>query len=548
MSNELASSETTAGSRSEVVEKLTHARWTVVWQRALTHAIWLAALLFIFLSTVTLLDYFLVLSTGLRAAAGVCALAAIIGVGIRLTRQRNGYDEQDVAAEVEDQFPEYGQRLRTSLDYSEPDVKTAPASPEMVAALHVDTQKRTQFSEFTEVTRTWPLVRAALSIVVLLGIGVASLIRQPELLTSLGRTFLIPLHYSELSIADVDGPVAAGRDVTIEAQITGRPLADVKLNYRAKGADEWQTISLGAVDSDGRIAASEDGKTAEDTTSVAFAGMVAATLQNLQDDVEVFVSGGELATDRFIIDVLKPLTLKKAVTHVEPPAYTGQTAESVESRDVRIIEGTNLAFEFEMNREPSTALLVPVSTGSPSAAEKAGEKETIKLAVSGSTMKADFDDVRSSMQFVLAAKTADGMEYESERFRVRVTPDGKPTIRFVDPPEDHEVTPTTEVALAVEADDDFGISKVGVACKVAEGEMQTLWEESFDLGTFPKDADGRPLLLLEDFDVTFQDAVTYYAFVEDSRPGDAGRTMTELKFVDIRPYKREFQILKQGGT
>jgi hypothetical protein len=45
--------------------------------------------------------------------------------------------------------------------------------------------------------------------------------------------------------------------------------------------------------------------------------------------------------------------------------------------------------------------------------------------------------------------------------------------------------------------------------------------------------------------LTPQQSVTYYAFAEDNYPGGSRRTETDLRFVDIRPFKR---IYKVGGT
>jgi hypothetical protein len=127
-----------------------------------------------------------------------------------------------------------------------------------------------------------------------------------------------------------------------------------------------------------------------------------------------------------------------------------------------------------------------------------------------------------------------------------VQPDGKPRIRFVQPPEELEVTPTTEVNLAIEATDDLGLYRVGVACQVSGQPMQTLWEQDFTGATTPIQAS--PTLLLEEHGVTFHDGVTYYAFAEDHYFGQPRRISTPLRFVDIRPFKRSYQMLDTGGT
>jgi hypothetical protein len=209
--------------------------------------------------------------------------------------------------------------------------------------------------------------------------------------------------------------------------------------------------------------------------------------------------------------------------------------------DLKVVDGTEVDFHLTLNRQPAEARLVPVGAN----ADKA---DSPALTINGHVLAGGFGAVTKSQQFVITARAADGMRFESSRLRIHVRPDGKPKIRFVRPPEDLEVTPTTEVPLAVHVSDDFGVRKVAVMAQVGDGAMRTLWEEDFAGPKPPRASRGEPMLFLEDHEVTFQDAVTYYAFVEDNRPGEAKRTVTELRFIDIRPYKREYQILEGGGT
>jgi len=53
------------------------------------------------------------------------------------------------------------------------------------------------------------------------------------------------------------------------------------------------------------------------------------------------------------------------------------------------------------------------------------------------------------------------------------------------------------------------------------------------------------MLLLEEHELTPTDSITYYAFAEDGFPDGPRRTVTDLRFIDVRPFKR---IYKVGGT
>ena len=100
--------------------------------------------------------------------------------------------------------------------------------------------------------------------------------------------------------------------------------------------------------------------------------------------------------------------------------------------------------------------------------------------------------------------------------------------------------------MEVASSDDFGLSRVGIVYQIGNGPKTTLHldevaEQPVTLATLAR-------LYLEEHPVTFQDAVSYYSFVEDNYPGGPHRVTTDLRFIDIRPYKRSFQVLKTGGT
>ena len=54
-------------------------------------------------------------------------------------------------------------------------------------------------------------------------------------------------------------------------------------------------------------------------------------------------------------------------------------------------------------------------------------------------------------------------------------------------------------------------------------------------------------LALETLDLTPTESVTYYAFVEDNFPGGSRRIETDLRFIDIRPFKRTYKLVEGAG-
>ncbi len=126
-------------------------------------------------------------------------------------------------------------------------------------------------------------------------------------------------------------------------------------------------------------------------------------------------------------------------------------------------------------------------------------------------------------------------------------PDGRAKIRFVEPDEQLDVIATAEVPLVVEAADDVSLLRFGIAAQVGDGPLTTIWEQQITGGT-TDEMRGETILALEDYQLTFQDGVTYYAFADDQYFENERRTTTPLRFVDIRPFKLTFQLVESGGA
>lgn len=489
-------------------------------------------------------DWLLVLSWPVRAILLAIAAAAWIFLAVQRLSGRGRYDESDAAADVEAGFPQHGQRIRTVHDYSSPDSPTAPAAPGLLRALQSDTRQRTEDADFTTVIDRRPLWWTGLAAIAACFVALLGLFVIPELRIGLVRTLLLPMHYTSLNVEVPKLTIPAGENLQINAEISGRPVNSATVQFREAGSeDEWQELPLALIATNAPREAVTDNETAPPTK---IHGKLAATVLNCQQDLDLRVVAGELQSEPIHIRVLQPLFMEKFAATIESPSYTNIAPQKSEAMDLKVIEGAKLDFQLTLNRAPAEAQLVPVGL---KPEEQVSVSAPRALTIRENQLTGRFDNLRQTRQFVIRAKAADGMAFESGRLRIRVQPDAKPTIRFVKPPEELEVTPTTEITLAVDAGDDFGIQKLGVLCKVAGGETKTLWEKEFPSPEKkPQELQVEPVLFLENHELTFQDAVTYYAFVEDNYPGgEPRRAMTELRFIDIRPFKREYQVMKSSG-
>ena len=500
------------------------------------HLLQLVMIGLVLMSAVAVLDYSFELPTALRLVGLILAVGILIAWGRRCIADRRRYGVAEAAADVESEFPEYGQRIRTTLDYGDPETPTAAAASNLVKDLEAETERVTQPRDFAEVVDRRPLRLAMIGLAALLVVISVALFRNAELRIGMSRVLLLPVQYTQLTVDEIDAPVPAGQDVVIHARIEGRAVDSVRLYYRPVGGKDWNGPKFDLISADD-----------EEASDGSLRGDFAATINDCQENLEYYVVAGDYQSELFHLEVLAPLELEKLVTEVQPPLYTRLKPETTDSLDLKVVEGTDVEFALTLNRDAAEAQLRRLAD--PDDDSAGAMQHTTPLQLEGNVLKGRFEDIQESQRFVISARAADGIEYQSPRFRIRVRPDGSPKIRFVNPPEDLELVPTAEVALSLDVSDDFGISKLGIAAQVADGPLETIWEHDYEGDPeTPQETRVQPVLYLEEHELTFQDAVTYYAYAVDNRPDEGKRVTTDLRFIDIRPFKREYQILKGGGT
>jgi Domain of unknown function (DUF4175) len=474
------------------------------------------------LGLLALTDWLWVLGPAVRAAGllGVGAAAAVLlGRGLVLPRQQLG--RLDAAAEVEAGFPELGQRVRTTLEYAEPTPATMPAAPGLVAALTTDTDRRTTGLDFRGLIPWRSLRWLRLELLGVLAAFAVALVAVPELRIAARRALLLPGAYTHLDVTPGDHAIKAGGEVAVQATLTGRPVATAELQHRpAGGADEWTAVSLAPPELAG--------------TRSKLSGTLETRLKDCQQDLDYRIVAGPVQSQVYRLTVLHPLLLKQTEAVVEPPAYTRRSTATVKEGNFKVIAGSHVRFRFTLDREPQSAKLLIHADGQPAT--------PVELRREGAVLVGELAAVDKELEYEIAAEAADGMKLDAGRFRIQVQPDRKPTVRFLRPAERIEVSATTEVTLRVEANDDFGLAKIGIVYQIGNGpkKTHTLKAPSDQPVTFKLES----VLALEEYPLTHRDSITYYAFAEDNHPNSPQRAMTDLQFIDIRPYKRAYQFVE----
>jgi len=470
-----------------------------------------------------LADWLWILPVAFRGLVvpALIALAAFI-----LFRARRPYDRGAAAAEVEARFPTLGQRIRTLVQYHGPAAKAAPASPELLRELGRDTDDRTAALDFRKLVPWAKFERRAVGLFFAFAGGLVALFMVPSLRTAALRMMFLPAHYTTMKVEPGDLTVKAGEELKLQVTLSGRPVSSARWLYReTKNPGEWISASL-----------APDG--VREKPAKLLAGILTKSLKDCQADLDYRVVAGDVESPVFHVRVIHPLVLKGLEAKVTPPPYTRRKQEVVKQGNLQVIEGSSVELQIALNHAPTSAELLLGGPGEASV-------QVPLLNIGDAKLAGRLPAIAKDVQYQINAVDAEGLKLEIAPFRIKVTPDQKPTLRFVRPEDSLAVTPTTEVPIEVEAGDDFGVSQVGITYKVGNGPEETL--HLADYKDQPVTAQALATLYLEKHQIAYPDEISYYAFALDNYPPEPHRVVSELRFIDILPYKQEYQFAEGEG-
>jgi chemotaxis protein histidine kinase CheA len=526
-----------AAARQQLDEQLRLTRERAIRQRIATAVCRLMVLAALALGVIAVADYFLELATTWRALGLLAILVGFIAASIRAWRQISAYSLTQAARDAEARAAQFGQRLRTTLDYDdEPRAHPAHASTGLLEALHTETYQVAQQADWDAMVDGRPLLKA-----VMLGAGCAvvwfvALLVSPEFRLATGRALLLPLQYTTVTYAPQTSTIKFGESVTIDADVSGRPISSAQVRYRPAGSqEEWTTVDLLPADAAPASESEEEGE------PVRLHGALLTSLAKLERDLEFEVLAGPLPLPPGSIRVLQPLKLEKPSARIIPPQYTRKEEETVAELNLKVLEGSSVELTLTLNREAGEGYLTAKASD-----EKSKAQPPIPFTIDGPVLRATLADLRKSTSFNITAKAVDGIELTPLELNIKVKLDRPPNLQFIQPPEELSVTATTDVPMIVEAGDDLGLHKVGILYQVGDGEMKPLYED--DAAGSAEPFQGSTVLMLEDEKLSYQDAVTYYGYAEDNYFGKPRRVTTPLRFIDIRPYKMAFTLSEGGGS
>ena len=508
---------------------------------------WVVVIAVVGFSALVALDYWLEVGRNDRAVGlGVVAVVSLVLAATWIYSALRRWSRPKTATEIEERFPELGQAVRTSVEFGSRSAEALGnegVQPALVSALAADTEQRAaplQIDSIVPVKRLWLAAGLACVVILIMLAGVAV---NWEWRVATLRALLGDQAYTELTISPGHLTVEEGDALPLSIDIAGRTNRNVILATRSLDSEEgWVERELTAAD----VVSSQPRLIRYETT-----------LNNMFDSLEYRVLAGSTQSETYRIDVRHPLAIESIRADVTPPAYTGLEPSTLEKGSWNVIDGSTIRVNITLDRPPTTAMMILTERGVRLGPGERPKVEEIPLTIDGAILSTTLEP-RQDQTYAIVAQASDGMQLPANKFRIRVRYDQPPKIWFEEPSEVLEVHSIAEVLLRVRFRDDFGMSRAGIVFEVNNEQEYFLRQKDYIALAAELEAAGQTseittrdalqrLLPLELFDLEEKDSVTYYGFAEDNFPGAAHRSETDLRFIDIRPFRRIYHLPTPSG-
>lgn len=466
--------------------------------------------------TLALMDRWQVWSNATRSGLVIAVGLLLAWIAWRRWRTaRSQFAMERVIADVEASSPDSGQQLRTAHEMASHTAKTneehwlwsrlMESAHRQVRAMNMD-----QFVPKRDMVR-WVSVGGAAVVVLIIAAMLSAEFRLAL------RRVAMPLAAPTYTMVTWKSAPAVFDDLhpaRLAVTVSGRAVPP-RLEVREKGAATWQTRALTVL---------LDGQTFD------------AVVSALTHDFEARVLAGDGETSIRLVRYrpIPPLEETKLVLHY--PGYTGRESEEREGGDVSVVEGSTVDWSFKFNTAPGhVEWKLASGTSTP---------QSIPLQSDGATLKATWKVPLGKFAGVLTLFDTDGSTLDSWKYEVVGLADKLPIVELLEPAKDTKATCVTELPVRIRARDDFGVAEVGL---IMEAAGKTIWtlEKVIDAKN-ERDVFEMTRAMLETIPLTINDNIKLYAYALDHKPRGGPRSVSALRAIDIRDFRR-LERLGKGG-
>ena len=413
-------------------------------------------------------------------------------------------------------------------------------SPELQRRVLEDAIERCQQSGFAARIERGALRRFSAALAGAAGAGMVAVLLSPAFLQHGAMLLFAPWRAAavdnpyRLVVAPGNVTVARGSDQLIGAAVLGFDPDRVEVGLRPLDAagdpdGEWQQWPMNRV-ADG-FEAPEAGEEGELTIGGEPATHDFIAL-NLRADTDYYVDASGVRSPIYRIRVKDLPYVDRIDLRYRFPGYSGLSERTVEDGgDIAVLKGTEVLFSILPIFEVEAGRLLVEGD------------EPKDLSLEGGRLTAAYEVDRDTYYRIELMDDEGRWHRASAEYIVTALEDQPSIVRFVAPGRDVKVTMIDEVFAQVEAEDDYGIRRLNVRYAINGGDETPV--SLFDSASSMKKVSAGHTLFLEEMDLQVGDSISYYAEAWDR--GHAQPTISDIYFLEIRPFDRNYRQAEQGG-
>ncbi len=268
----------------------------------------------------------------------------------------------------------------------------------------------------------------------------------------------------------------------------------------------------------------------------------------VREPLRYYVEAGRLRSREFKVDVIAMPTVENIRLEFEYPAWSGlKPSVQDPGGDIMAVAGTKVGVILTTDKELADGLLV------------VGEQE---ISLRGN--RAEIVVGEDSSYHVAAMHRGERVRLTEDYF-ITAVPDEKPEVKILEPGRDWRASSIEEVAVRLEATDDFGlrglqlhyavngVDQEAVSLPARPGALEATGSHTFFLENLGGGARTAPEAVEEDGEslpppapeagLIPGDLISYYIIAKDAKK----EVRSDMYFINVQPFERRFSQSQQAG-
>jgi hypothetical protein len=310
-----------------------------------------------------------------------------------------------------------------------------------------------------------------------------------------------------IEVTPGNATVPKGADQTITARLLGFASDDAAVMVKRSADAKFESIPLVRDENGG------------------YEGM----LFDVAGTLEYYVEAERVRSQTFTLSVVDVPYVQRVEMEYHFPAYTGLEPQKIEDGgDIAVLAGTEVR------------LRVVPTMKSPGGRVALNDKDSAVLTPQADgALTASFTVTADGFYRIELESPSKERAAASPQYTIDVLTDQPPTVSFAKPGRDTSVSAIEEVFVEAQAEDDFGVRDLELVYSVNGAAEKTV--KLFNGRNRLPEVTAGHTFFLEELGVQPGDSVSYYARAMDNSAGQGRQATSDLYFLRIRPFRRDFR-------